>query len=711
MSENLKKETTLHFLDYWRVIRSRKEIVLAVLFLVVLTGTAYTFTLPKIYAAQSRIEVNNDSVDIDPFNPSPMGGTTRGYDPYFLRTQFEIIQSKPILYEVINRLNLQEVWGKKGEKLLKEVAYKILRSSLNVSQYRDTSLIAITAQREDPKEAARIANELADVYRDARLDLKYKEMTRAMDALSRELEKQQEKTDLAAQRVEEVRQKLDITVLPNSYSGGMSENSVEKLRLQQLEGDRIASRVEMLVAKARYEQLESMSDADLVTASAYLTQDSFVEAMRTQIKDYDVALASMLENYGPNYPEVKQTQAARDELVAKLQRALEGIKKGTRAQYIVTKSKFEALEEELRGVRSSDQESQREKFVPFNKAQQELELQRAIMNALKSRIAQEGITLQVPRTPVEIVDSAEEASRPISPNLILNVLMSIFIGLGSGVGLAYFIEYLDTSIKTADDVERWLELPVLGLIPQKVRPLIEEGPDSEHAEGYRVLRTNMAFADAGGPRKGAFAVLSGGAGEGKSTTAFNLAYICAQQGEKVLLVDADLRRPVQHTILGVSNRFGLTNVLLRDVPVEETIKTTSVPNLHFLPSGRLPRTSLGVLDPKRISELVFSLKLKYDIIIFDTPPLVGISDSAIIAKEMDGILMVVQYRKYPRDMIIRAKQMLDTLGVPQVGVVLNNINIMRDDYYYYYHSYYSNYHYYRSQEENPVVSSGTQRPA
>jgi capsular exopolysaccharide synthesis family protein len=701
MSENEKKETTLHFLDYWRVIRSRKEIVLAVLFLVVITGTAYTFTLPKIYAAMARIEVNNDSVEIDPFNPAASGA--RGYDPYFLRTQFEIIQSKPILYDVINRLNLQEVWGKGGEKIPKEVAYKILLSSLNVSQYRDTNLIALSAKRQDPKEAARIANELADVYRDARLDMKYKEMTRAMDALSRELEKQQEKVDFAQQRVEDLRQELNITVLPGSYAG-QSENSVEKLRLQQLEGDRISARVEMLVTKARYDQLVALEGEELLTASAYISADPFVEAMRTQIKDYEVALTSLLENYGPNYPEVKQTQAARDELVEKLKHALDGVKKGTQAQYIIAKSKFEALEEELRGAKSSEIESQREKFVPFNKAQQELDIQRSIMNALKSRLAQEGITLQVPRTPVEIVDSAEESNRPVSPNLIMNVLLSIFIGLGAGVGLAYFIEYLDTSLKTADDIERWIELPVLGLIPQKVRPLIEEGPDSEHAEGYRVLRTNMAFADSGSS-KGAFAVLSGGAGEGKSTTAFNLAYICAQQGEKVLLVDADLRRPVQHTILGVSNRFGLTNVLLRDVPVEETIKTTSVPNLHFLPSGRLPRTSLGVLDPKRISELVHSLKLKYDVIVFDTPPLVGISDSAVIAKEMDGVLLVVQYRKYPRDMIIRAKQILDTLGVPQVGVVLNNINIMRDDYYYYYHSYYSNY-YYRSQESSPAGTQG-----
>ena len=243
----------------------------------------------------------------------------------------------------------------------------------------------------------------------------------------------------------------------------------------------------------------------------------------------------------------------------------------------------------------------------------------------------------------------------------MNVLLSIFVGLGAGVGLAYFIEYLDTSIKTADDVERMLGLPVLGLIPQKVRPLIEEGPDSEHAEAYRVLRTNLAFTE-GGSHSGAFCVFSGGAGEGKSTTVFNLAYVCAQQGEKVLLIDADLRRPVQHTILGVSNRFGLTNVLLRDVPVEEAIKATSVPNLHFLPSGRLPRSSLGVLDPKRIGELIASLKTKYDVVLIDTPPLVGISDSSIMAKEADGAILVVQYRKYPRDMLTKAREMMETSG-------------------------------------------------
>jgi len=233
--------------------------------------------------------------------------------------------------------------------------------------------------------------------------------------------------------------------------------------------------------------------------------------------------------------------------------------------------------------------------------------------------------------------------------------------------------------------------------------LIEEGPDSENAESYRVMKTNLQFTNE--QEEGlAHCVLSSGAGEGKSTTVFNLAYVAAQQGQRVLLVDADLRRPVQHTILGMSNRFGLTNVLLRDVPVEEAIKATSVPNLQFLPSGRLPRASLGVLDPKKIRELIQSLKMKYDLVFIDTPPVVGISDSSIIAKEADSSILVIQYRKYPIDMLRKALASLQAQSINISGAVLNNINVMRDDYYYYYHSYYSDY-YQQSDEDNTEVQT------
>jgi capsular exopolysaccharide synthesis family protein len=681
----------LHFLDYWRVIRSRKEVILAVLLLVVVTGTAFTLTLPKKYMADARILVRDDSLDVDVFERQ----MPQAYNPFFLRTQYEVIQSRQILYQVINNLNLQQVWGEElsddGTPLTREMAYELLSRSIKVEQYRDTSLIAIQVRREDPVEAARIANEVAVVYRDQRLSLKRRELKRAIEALETELQKQQEKVEKAENELERIRQDLGVSVLAQGIRA-------DKIRLSQMEADRIAARVDMLVRKAQLDQLAGLTGDELMNASSYIVNDQALQAVRAQLVDSEVSLKLLLENYGVNHPEVRRMQAGVDELRKKLSDALNGMKIGLQANYEVSLQRYEALEKELETARRSDIEAERERFLPFDKAEREVNVQRQILDALRARIAQEGIAVEVPRTPVEIVDPAEPPTRPVSPNLFLNIFLSVFLGLAAGVGLAYFIEYLDTSVKTVDDIERYLGLSVLGIIPQKVRPLTEEGPESPHAEAYRVLKTNLQFANKG-VSGGAYALVSGGVGEGKSTTLFNLAYVCAQLGDKVLIVDSDLRRPVQHRILGVSNRFGLTNVLMRDVPIEETIKTTSVPNLHFLPSGKLPRTSLGLLDSQRMRELVKNLKARYDYVFFDSPPIMGVTDASILASEVDGVLLVVQYRKYPKIITSRAKRMIENVGGNVLGVVLNNINIMRDDYYYYYHSYYSQY--YRSDESKP----------
>jgi polysaccharide biosynthesis transport protein len=699
MENNMQEQSeSLHFLDYWRVIRSRKEIILAVTLLVVLTGTAYTFTLPKIYQAQARMLVEDDALDVDVFQST--GGYSR-YDPYFLRTQYELIKSKPIMYKVVDNLNLRQEWGEKlnedGSPIPREVALNMLRNSVDVQQYRDTSIIALIVKRPDDnsEEASRIANEIAAVYRDHRLSVKRQMTQRGLEALRNELEKQKERVNEAEAEVEDLRERLGIAMIGENYRA-------DNIRLQRLEGDRINARVDMLTRKARLEELEGLEGEVLISASEYIVNDQTLSSMRSQYLNAQVDLRVMQEEFGPEHPEIKRRMAALKELEAKIEDALDGMLSGLRTDYKVAQTRYETLAAELESARTIDIEAERTN-LPFNKAQRELEIQRSILNALQARVVQEGIQLEVPRTPVELVDPAESSpgDRPVSPNLFLNIFLSLVLGLGSGVGLAYFIEYLDTSVKTVSDVERYLGLPVIGVIPQKVKPLVDEGPDSPHAESYRVLRTNMQFANKG-HAGGAFAVVSGGVGEGKSTTLNNLAYVLAQMGDKVLIVDSDLRRPVQHSILGVSNRFGLTNLLMRDVPIEETIKPTSVPNLHLLPSGRLPRSSLGILDSQRVRELVKSLKARYDYVLFDTPPIMGISDASIITGETDGCLLVVQYRKYPRVVSTRARQMIENVGGRIIGVILNNINVMRDDYYYYYHSYYS--HYYNAPEDNRADS-------
>jgi capsular exopolysaccharide synthesis family protein len=273
----------------------------------------------------------------------------------------------------------------------------------------------------------------------------------------------------------------------------------------------------------------------------------------------------------------------------------------------------------------------------------------------------------------------------------LNITLGVIVGLIMGFGLAFFIEYLDTSVKTIDDVERALQAPVLGVIPQNVGSLLDEGPDSPHAEAYRVLRTNLLFGRKEGSMN-TMTVVSGGAGEGKSTTIFNLATIFAQNGAKVLLVDSDLRRPSLHKLLNVSNSAGLTNLLLKQNTIEEVVQTTKVPNLHFMPSGKLPSSSLGVLNSTQMREFVRQARERYDFVFFDSPPIMGVSDASILASVVDMALLVIQYRKYPQVMTIRAKQMVEKVGGNLMGVVLNNINISQDSYYYYYSGYYYDYY-------------------
>jgi capsular exopolysaccharide synthesis family protein len=194
-------------------------------------------------------------------------------------------------------------------------------------------------------------------------------------------------------------------------------------------------------------------------------------------------------------------------------------------------------------------------------------------------------------------------------------------------------------------------------------------------------------------------VVSAGAGEGKSTTALNLATVFAQAGQRVLIVDSDLRRPTLHKLLHVSNASGVTNYLLKQNAIEEVIQRTSVPTLDVMASGKLPSSSMNILGSAQMKEMIAELKHRYDYVFFDSPPIMGVSDAAVLASEVDMVVQVIQYRRYPQPMNIRAKQMIEKVGGNLIGIVLNNINMSQDESYYYYSGYYHGYYYYSKNEQ------------
>ena len=676
--------TALHFLDYWRVIRDRKEVILAVALLTIVTGTAYTLMMPKKFTATTQLEVREDAMDVDPFYERQ--ASRIGYNPFFLMTQEKIMKSRPVLTEVIRNLNLQKIWGMELNEdkspVTPELALQILSRSLRVEQDRDTTLMNVSATSEDNKRAAEIANEVANVYRDRRLFAKRREIQHAIDAMSNEVRKQQERVEEAEAELERIRQERGIALIGRGQMGVR----VEATRLNMLEGERSSARVEMLVRKARMDQLDGLEGDRLMDAAAYIVQDPTLMGIRQQLIDSEVSLQLMIKNgvIGENHPDVLRLKGAVDELRRQLASALEGLKAGIKADYEVARQKYEALDEELGKIKTSDIASEGENYLPFDRAERNVSVQRDILTALRARITQTGIEVEVPRTTVEIIEEAEAPDRPTSPLVVLNIFLSVVLGLLAGTGLAFFVEYLDVSIKTVDEVEKNLGLPVLAVIPQQSRPLTEAGQSSGQGEAYRALRTSLALLAREGKQK-IFTVISGGVGEGKSTTLFNLAYVCAEQGSKVLIVDSDLRRPVQHKMVGLANRTGMVNVLTDELKIEDVVQETGVPNLWMMTSGRLRRGSLGIMNNARLRAMLDVLKDKYDYVLLDSPPILGVTDAAILASEADGVLLVVQYRKYPKIISLRAKRMIENAGGHLMGAVLNNINIMRDDYYYYYH--------------------------
>jgi polysaccharide biosynthesis transport protein len=389
-----------------------------------------------------------------------------------------------------------------------------------------------------------------------------------------------------------------------------------------------------------------------------------------------------------------------DDLHNQIKDRVNGIMLGLDAKVLALSNSLDDLEQRVKQATTNDVE-QANRTRPYFEAKRELEELQRFRQVLDIKIASEKIDVELPKTAmVEIVDRAVPAERPTRPNKPLNIALGIIIGLVVGVGLAFFIEYLDTSVKTIDDVERSLQCPVLGVIPQNVGLLLEEGAESPHAEAYRVLRTNLLFSRKD-DKLNTVAIVSAGAGEGKSTTVFNLAAVFAQSGQRTLIVDSDLRRPTLHKMLHVSNSLGLTNYLLRQNALEEVIQTTNLPTLDFLSSGKLPSSSLGILSSAQMKDLIGELKQRYDFVFFDSPPIMGVSDASILASEVDMTLQVIQYRRYPQPMNIRAKQLIEKVGGNLVGIVLNNINMSQDESYYYYSGYYHDY-YYRSEEAEPA---------
>jgi succinoglycan biosynthesis transport protein ExoP len=684
------EEAKLHFLDYWRIIRIRKTVILFVFLIVVITATVVTWFLPERYASKASIKIERDVTDV----PGIDGQRTVGgiYDPYFIQTEFEVIQSELILDPVIERLNLNEVWQKKFNnptKLKTSDTRAILKSMIELRPVRNTLLIDITVYSDNSQEAANIANAVAEVYSDYRQTNRMDMALNGIRAFQKIMAEEEVKIKDQEQKVETLRSNLSvIDVDPNSDGPGGSLGPTEVIhyRTQKIEAEATYIKEQKMLT-----ELKGLPFDELKETIPTAAPDPILESILQNQLATETRLVTLLNDYGDQNPEVQRTLKLKDELDKQCKERVNGILIGLGEQVAAAKAVAENAQEKLDEAKTNDI-ALAESTHPYYVEKAELQRLKKFRDVLALRTFQEQTQVTMPTTSmVRVVNHAEPGKVPVRPNKPLNIALGIIIGLVVGVGLAFFIEYLDTSVKTIDDVERTLQAPVLGVIPQNVGYLFEEGAESPHAEAYRVLRTNLLFSRKD-DKMNTVAVVSAGAGEGKSTTVCNLATVFAQSGQRVLMVDSDLRRPTLHKLMGVANNLGLTNYLLKQNTLEEVIQRSKQDNLDFMASGKLPSSSLGILSSAQMKDLIHELKLRYDFVFFDSPPIMGVSDASILASEVDMTLQVIQYRRYPQPMNIRAKQLIEKVGGNLLGIVLNNINMSQDESYYYYSGYYHDYY-------------------
>ncbi|MDB6125375.1 MAG: ywqD 2 [Pedosphaera sp.] len=696
-------ETKLHFLDYWRIIRIRKTVILAVFLLVVITATIVTFILPELFSSSARIKVERDGTDVASVGGAPNYASV--YDPYFIQTEFEVIQSEVILDKVIANLDLNTAWGKKyntGGKLKTTETRALLKRMIDLHPARNTSLIDIRVNSDSPKEAADIANQIALVYQLHRQEVRMKLSSNGIEVFKRELLEQTKLITAQEEKVDKLRKDLGVTDL--GPQDATSKNTPEPQTVMQYNTLKIDAETQYVKEDKLLSQLKQLKPAELRQAIPTAAPDSILIQLLQDLIGAETKLVTLTTDYGPENPEVLRTQRLVNELNVKIDARVWGIIVGIDARVASLQAVVHNSEDKVKEAKSNDLYLA-EKSRPYFLEKAELDHLKRFRDIIALRAAQERVDKDLPKsTMVEIIETAEPSTRPVRPNKPLNIALGIVIGLVVGIGLAFFIEYLDTSVKTIDDVERTLQAPVLGVIPQNVGYLLEEGVESPHAEAYRVLRTNLLFSRKD-DKLNTVAVVSAGAGEGKSTTVFNLATVFAQSGQRVLVVDSDLRRPTLHKLVNVANTIGLTNYLLKQNTLEEVIQTSSLPTLHFMSSGKLPSSSLGILSSAQMKDLISELKQRYDFVFFDSPPIMGVSDASILASEVDMTLQVIQYRRYPQPMNIRAKQLIEKVGGNLIGIVLNNINMSQDESYYYYSGYYHDY--YSKNEDDDAQSNGS----
>ena len=655
--------------DFARILRQRWGLILLIFSVVLGSALAVTAFLPKWYEATTKVRVEKPEGEVKLFQAQSSGS----YDPYFLQDQFKIMQSEKIIYPVIENLGLNSklaaFLGAPGSVLPTDLTYRyVVEKMLHIESQRSSSLIDINVDAQDPSLAADIANEIARVYSEDRIYLATSEQREGMAQLKKELSQQEDVVSRQRDAVEKLRKDLNISGV--DLNARYSDMEIETLR--QMQNSLIALSVDAIGKKTRWERFKSIPFENRLTlVNSELIPDTNIQNLLQAYLISDQKVTQLTARLGQAHPDLISAVGNRAKIREQLEGLLKGYESSLEISYTEAQARVEELKAQLAQAKVDQILSARERMRPFEDAAQKLDDETRLLTTLKLTLRQREIDFQVPKKTIEILNKAVPSRRPSKPSWLINSLAAIAFGLVLGLGTAVVLEYFDTSFRDVSDVESRLKLQVLGVIPFQADPLGSDDDPAE-VEPYRVLHTNLNLALKPG-KPSTIVVVSAGPGEGKSTSLHRLARLMGSVGERVLLIDGDLRRPAQHRIAERPRDPGLGDLLLARAGVDQVIQRQIAPGLDFIPSGSVHGFALSLVYADRLRALIADLGSRYDKILLDSPPIIGVSDASVLVGIADASVLLVQHRRNPASMVLRAQQILAGLKTPLVGAVLSQV--------------------------------------
>jgi exopolysaccharide transport family protein len=703
--------------EYFRTLVKRRWVIVASVALIF--GVVFIATLrsTRIYDASGSIAINKP--DPMTFNFKDSAGTGMGdYDSSDIETEVRILRSDLLALQVIKQLNLDQRQGSQPTSSLglttdalqpnSTVTSRLLsgfRNNLTVSAVPDTRIIEIHYRSPDNELAARVVNTLMSTYVEQNFKTRFESTMQASDWLSRQLVDLQMKVETSQEKLVQYQKEHEIL-------GIDEKQNIITSKLDELNRELTAAESDRMEKESLYHLVQS-EDLDTVAAAATNASgdrgsvaggSSLLERLREQDADLKIQTAQLSTQFGPSYPKVAELTSQAKEVEAQIQIELKKALGRVRGEYMA------ALQRENLLSGAMDKQKQQanqlnESAIEYSLLKRDLESNRTLYEGLLEKLKEAGVTAGLRSNNFRTVDVARVPTTPAEPNVPRNLAFALALGLTTGVGLAFLLEAVDNTVRTPEQAQVISALPSLGMIPlgsksstevsgkqrlsvtsskEAVELITQSRPQSQMAESYRALRTSLLLTSLGAPPK-VILITSALPQEGKTTTSLNCGIVLAQKGSRVLLMDADLRRPSIHKALGMGPRTGLSNVLTGGATVQQaTVRSTVLPTLFVLPAGTPPPNPAELLASANMGDILAQLREQYDHIVIDTPPALSVTDAVIMSTRADAVVLVIRSGQTTKQALRRARDILARVNAKVAGVLLNAADLTSPDYYYYY---------------------------